>query len=212
MPAALDLSPDDIVVAARAMIAADGLGRFSMRRLASDLGVNPMTIYLRFENKNALLAAVADHALQGLELPAAEGPWHEQVVELAVALRDHLVADRDTLRMLDDASRLSIGVLDGVERGLELMLAAGFEGDHAVAAFRQVFWHAVGGALVAANFTVLPAATTDLVATFRATTDHPHVAGHADHFGPVDRDDLFRTTTHTLVAGLRPPDGQEESR
>jgi len=210
MPAALDLPPDRIVAAARGLIAADGLAAFSMRRLASDLGVNPMTIYLRFENKDALLAAVAEDALRGLELPPAVGPWHQQVVELAVALRDHLVADRETLRILGDASRLRMSVLDGIERGLELMLTAGFEADEAVAAFRQVFWHAVGAALVVSAFDDLPATTTDLVATLAAAPDHPHVARHAEHFGPVDRDDLFRATTQTLVAGLQPRAGQEE--
>ena len=49
----LELTPDRIVTVARSLIREHGLSGFSMRRLAAALDVNPMTIYLRFENKDA---------------------------------------------------------------------------------------------------------------------------------------------------------------
>lgn len=201
MAVALELTPDDVVTAARSLISTNGLDGFSMRKLAAALGVNPMTIYLRFENKDALLQAVAEASLAGLELPAATGSWIDQVVELAVAVRTHLIADRALLRLHNDPARLSTGLADAVERGLELMAAAGYDSVDAVAAFRQLFWHAVGSALVAASFDALPANRIDLRAAF-AATGRQHMAAHADHFGSVDADELFRTTTRNLAAGL----------
>ena len=59
----LELTPDRIVTVARSLIREHGLSGFSMRKLAAALDVNPMTIYLRFENKDALLDAVAQASL-----------------------------------------------------------------------------------------------------------------------------------------------------
>ncbi|NDH11368.1 MAG: TetR/AcrR family transcriptional regulator [Actinobacteria bacterium] len=59
----LDLTPDRIVTVARGLISEHGLSDFSMRKLAAALDVNPMTIYLRFDNKDALLDAVARASL-----------------------------------------------------------------------------------------------------------------------------------------------------
>ena len=196
------LRPEQVVAAARTLIGEVGLDAFSMRKLAAVLDVNPMTIYLRFENKDALLQAVAQDSLTGLRLPPVAGSWVDQAVELAVALKDHLVADRAMLRLHNDPSRLSAGVLGAVDRGLGLMAEAGYEDADAVEAFRQLFWHAVGAALVAGSFDSLPGSRTDLTDTFADLDEHPHVRAHAAHFGPVDADRLFRSTTRTLAAGL----------
>ena len=202
MAATETLTPDAVVAAARTLIGDVGLDRFSMRKLAAALDVNPMTIYLRFENKDALLQAVAQASLTGLELPPPAGSWVDQAVDLAVALRAHLVADRAMLRVHSDPSRLSAGVLGAVDRGLELMTDAGYRDAAAVQAFRQLFWHAVGGALVAGSFDGLPASRTDLTDSFADIEAHAHVRAHAPHFGPVDAERLFRSTTQTLAAGL----------
>ena len=63
----LNLTPDRIVTVARGLISEHGLSGFSMRKLAAALDVNPMTIYLRFENKDALLDAVAQASLAEFE-------------------------------------------------------------------------------------------------------------------------------------------------
>lgn len=201
VPASSALTPRHVAETARDLIGEIGLESFSMRKLAAVLDVNPMTIYLRFESKDALLQAVAEASLEGLELPAPAGPWLDQTVDLAVALRAHLVSDREMLRLHNDPTRLSAGVLGAIDRGLELMTEAGYRDAAAVEAFRQLFWHTVGGALVAVGFDRLPAASTDLAGTFAASDAH-HVRAHAEHFGPIDAEQLFRSTTRTLAAGL----------
>ena len=107
----LDLTPDRIVTVARGLISEHGLSDFSMRKLAAALDVNPMTIYLRFDNKDALLDAVARASLAEFKAPPADGTWSEQVRALAIGLRNHLIHDRETLRLLNDADRLSAGLL-----------------------------------------------------------------------------------------------------
>ena len=57
------LQPEEIVDVARRLISEHGLAWFSMRKLAAALGVNPMTVYLRFDSKDELLDAVARRGL-----------------------------------------------------------------------------------------------------------------------------------------------------
>ncbi|MEM8707821.1 MAG: TetR/AcrR family transcriptional regulator [Actinomycetota bacterium] len=207
MPA-LDLAPEQIVTVARALIAESGLDGFSMRKLAARLDVNPMTIYLRFENKDALLDAVAAASLAEFEAPSVHGTWADQVLALADGLRTHLIRDRDTLRLLGDGDRLTVGLLGATDRGLELMAELGGSPSETVERFRLLFWHVVGSALVAGSFTTLPGNRGRLDTAFADVgTDYPHVVTHAAHFGPVDRDDLFVHTTTLLIAGLQA--GQE---
>lgn len=200
---ALDLDQDRIVTVARHVIGEHGLDGFSMRKLAAALDVNPMTIYLRFENKDALLDAVAAASLAEFEAPTGDGPWAEQVLDLAIGLRDHLVADRETLRLLGDGDRLTAGLLGTLDRGLELMSRIRSTPDETVEAFRILFWHVVGSALVAGSFPTMPGSQGALPDAFAAQGGaHPHLAAHAGHFGPVDADQLFIRTTRLLVAGL----------
>ncbi|MDG1367265.1 MAG: helix-turn-helix domain containing protein [Acidimicrobiales bacterium] len=196
------LSPEQVVSAARRLITAGGLDAFSMRKLAAVLDVNPMTIYLRFESKDVLLQAVAQASLTGLRLPPPSGSWIDQVVDLAAAIKDHLVADRAMLRVHSDPARLSAGVLGAVDRGLGLMAEVGYEGAHAVESFRQLFWSAVGAALVDGTFDSLPGSRSDLTEALAAVDDHPHIHDHATHFGPVDANRLFRSTARSLAVGL----------
>ncbi len=199
----LDLTPDRIVTVARGLISEHGLSDFSMRKLAAALDVNPMTIYLRFDNKDALLDAVARASLAEFKAPPADGTWSEQVRALAIGLRNHLIHDRETLRLLNDADRLSAGLLGTLDRGLELMSAITSTGEDTVAAFRVLFWHVVGSALVSAAFDDFPGSRSHIgdILTGAGTT-HTHLAAHAVHFGRVDGGELFLRSTDLLIAGL----------
>ena len=200
----LNLTPEHIVMVARSLISEHGLSGFSMRKLAAALDVNPMTIYLRFENKDALLDAVAQASLAEFEAPPASGTWSDQVRALAIGLRNHLIHDRETLRLLNDADRVSAGLLGTLDRGLELMDAVSSTPEDTVAAFRVLFWHVVGSALVSGTFDDFPGSRTDLNGILaRSGTTHTHLAAHAPHFGRVDGDELFLRSIDLLINGLR---------
>jgi len=65
-----------VVDAALVVIDEDGLDALTMRRLAHDLGVEPVTIYRQLPNKEAILAGVAEKLWRELAPPdpvAAEG-------------------------------------------------------------------------------------------------------------------------------------------
>ena len=93
---------EGIVDAALELLDAFGLPDLSMRRLATHLGVQPSALYWHVENKQSLLAAVADRIV-GEAAPATG------VRETARALRDALLSRRDGAEVVVSTAALSLG-------------------------------------------------------------------------------------------------------
>ncbi|MFT4234016.1 MAG: TetR family transcriptional regulator [Microbacterium sp.] len=89
---------ESIITAALAILDAQGLADLTMRRLAEALGVRASALYWHFENKQALLAAVADRIVA--EAASANS---------ARALRDALLAHRDGAEVVLSTQALSLG-------------------------------------------------------------------------------------------------------
>ena len=81
------LSRDAILDRALAVADTEGLDAVSVRRLARELGVTPMALYWHFEGKEALLHALGDRLLSGLDLAVDQrAGWPEQLRALVVSL------------------------------------------------------------------------------------------------------------------------------
>src|SRR3954465_8795884 len=86
------LSRDTVVGAALTMIDSDGLEAVTMPKLAQRLGVGTMSLYRHVEDKEDLVAAVAERVMSGIRVP--DGPaddWEGRVVGYLRALRDAAV-------------------------------------------------------------------------------------------------------------------------
>ncbi|WP_328776267.1 TetR/AcrR family transcriptional regulator [Streptomyces goshikiensis] len=75
------LDRERITAATVRLLDAEGLGRFSMRRLAAELGVTAMSLYWYVDTKHDLLELALDRALGELALPAAPDPKPESPPE-----------------------------------------------------------------------------------------------------------------------------------
>jgi TetR/AcrR family tetracycline transcriptional repressor len=194
------LHPDEVVDAALAVVDDDGVEALTMRRLADRLGVNPMTLYLRFENKDALLAAMVARRLAGVRPPSAAGSIEDRLVAWSASVREQLVGVGDLLPALRPDDHLSSAMLEGSESGLALLAEAGLAGAASVAAFRSLFWQAVG---FAALGTSLRAHAPALLGDAALSVDtHPHLHAAAPHLDDFDPVDLVERTTRALVRGL----------
>ncbi|AQZ64476.1 hypothetical protein BKM31_26140 [[Actinomadura] parvosata subsp. kistnae] len=106
------LTLEEISTTALRLMDEGGVAGLSMRKLAAELDVNPMSLYHHVDNKEALLRVICSTAAQRLELPPDDGsPWQDQLRALAVAyhrnamehpalwshLHDHpeIIQDRD---------------------------------------------------------------------------------------------------------------------
>ncbi|WP_424212660.1 TetR/AcrR family transcriptional regulator [Streptomyces sp. BI20] len=83
LPTGLDR--ERITVRAVGLLDAEGLSRFSMRRLAAELGVTAMSLYWYVDTKHDLLELALDRALGEVRLPPepAGADWSERLRELA---------------------------------------------------------------------------------------------------------------------------------
>jgi len=209
------LTADEVVVAAGALIDDGGVDALSMRRIADRLGVNPMTLYSRFANRDDLVAAVVAERLKSaiapavpsvLATPAADGDQAvEPLVAFARSVRDALVGLGPLLAELQGSPRVAESVLVLTDRGLAATCAAGLDGVDAVSAFRSLFWHAVGFAVLQPQLWAHAPALLDGVEI--DPTEFPVLARLAPELGQFDGDELFDTTTRALVAGLIGPAG-----
>jgi AcrR family transcriptional regulator len=82
------LSREIILASALKIVDADGVTGLSMRKLAADLGVNPMSLYHHVRNKAALLEGLTAMVTAGAsEVAVGDGTWQQQLHQLAYAFR-----------------------------------------------------------------------------------------------------------------------------
>jgi AcrR family transcriptional regulator len=82
-----DLSRDEILGVASAMIERDGVDAFTMRGLAEALNRSTMATYRHVNNKEELLEAAADAALARVVLPDnSDASWNDRFHDLAMAV------------------------------------------------------------------------------------------------------------------------------
>jgi AcrR family transcriptional regulator len=82
------LDRNAILDAAFDMLSRVGEQGFSVRKLGSRIGVDPMTVLHHFRSKDELLRAIADRALATVALPHPSGDWRADLRNVAGAYRD----------------------------------------------------------------------------------------------------------------------------
>lgn len=88
-PAGLDR--ERIIAASVRLLDAEGLAKFSMRRLAAELNVTAMSVYWYVDTKDDLLELALDSVFDELEVPDESADWRERLRAMAVAYRALLV-------------------------------------------------------------------------------------------------------------------------
>src|ERR1700733_5834845 len=84
------LSKARVLAAAVALADDAGLGAFSMRGLAQELGVVPMALYKHVANKDELLDGMVDIVFSEIELPSADLDWRSAMRNRAISTRNAL--------------------------------------------------------------------------------------------------------------------------
>jgi AcrR family transcriptional regulator len=84
------LTRERILSTALSMVDEEGIEALSMRRLARELGVDPMAIYHHLPNKRALLSGLIEEVLSEMRMPEPGelGSWRERVRAWARAFRE----------------------------------------------------------------------------------------------------------------------------
>lgn len=140
------LTRDQVVATAWRLLDADGLEAFTIRRLAAELEVAPMTVYGYFADKDAILDAVLEAGSGELHIPTGPGPWRKQLRALFVELHRALAAHPFVVQLRERRSIMGPGVLRFTEAGLQILQGAGFSLEEAARAFRSLFVYTFGHA------------------------------------------------------------------
>lgn len=183
------LSRERILEAAGRVVAKDGLESLSMRRLAQELDVWPMSVYRHFRDKEELLDALVESAAAQVELPAAGGDW------------------RHRMRVLLEGARVALGGLPTLgplrlsEAGLAILRDAGFSAAEAASAWR-VLWSYAAGFAVPDEEAVRELRSA--IAGLREE-DHPALAWAGDALvNTLAGDEEFARGLERLMDGLAP--------
>lgn len=121
----------DVVDAALALLDEYGLPDLTMRRLASDLGVQASALYWHFANKQLLLAAVADRIVDSATsgAPITDDPrdWPTDLIAEAHATRDALLAYRDGAELVSSTLALGLGATGPTARLAAIIRVGGLD-------------------------------------------------------------------------------------
>ncbi|MFJ8108340.1 TetR/AcrR family transcriptional regulator C-terminal domain-containing protein [Streptomyces sp. NPDC096132] len=84
----LGLTREKVIAAAVVMIDRDGPDAFSLRKLATELDIENMSLYNHVPNKEALLDGVAEAILARIDFPdLGDGTWQDRIRAHAAAFR-----------------------------------------------------------------------------------------------------------------------------
>lgn len=138
----------DVVAHAHDLLDTHGLGALTMRRLGSELGVQPSAIYHHFANKQSLLAAVAEEVLRRGRRPrrAAPDDWPARVREVCAELRDAMLACTDGADVVATVWAFGMGVHAPASELEEVLRGAGLDDDLAVVGSRTLLHYVFGHA------------------------------------------------------------------
>ncbi len=122
------LTRDYILRFALQIIDSDGLGALTMRRLGSDLGVDPMAIYRHVRNKGALLDGVTElvwsQALAPQSIDTSES-WDTGLFTAMCRLREVLLDHPNVLSLVSTHPLVTTPQLTLIEQCLAALEAAG---------------------------------------------------------------------------------------
>lgn len=95
------LTKEKVLRTAMAMADESGAGVPSMRKLAERLGVEAMTLYHHFRNKEVILDHMVDAVFAEIELPSGEADWKDAMRGRAASMREALVRHRWAIGLMD---------------------------------------------------------------------------------------------------------------
>jgi AcrR family transcriptional regulator len=134
------LSRDDLIAATVDLVAREGVGRVSMRRIASILGVSATALYYHCKDKRELLDLTAEAIVRQMRLEHRPDDWREELRLLLLKEQEVLRSHPGIGRFLFDR-RGSAAALCWMDIFLDVLLRAGFSGEEAVRAFSHIVTH-----------------------------------------------------------------------
>lgn len=127
-----------------------GLEALTLRKIATELGVQPPALYWYFKSKQELLDAMASAVLADTIrdfTPDEDASWDEWAHLSGVRLRQMLLSHRDGAKVFSGTYLTDTSLYASMERALRRFTDTGFSLRDAVDAWMTIYCYAVGFAI-----------------------------------------------------------------
>src|SRR6478609_7485021 len=104
----------------------EGIDALSMRNLASELGVEAMSLYHHVKNKEEILLGLADLAAAEIDVPVIGGDWRTQMRRRATSAHALLMRHRWATKLFVSQPNVGPAMLRYVNATLGCLVEAGF--------------------------------------------------------------------------------------
>ena len=141
------LSRERVIDVAARLLEHVGLEQLTMRRIAVELGVDPMSLYNYVDNREALLDGIALRFLENLDEVQPTGELRTDLRALANAFRRAASTRPQAATLLLTRELGSMASLTSTDAALGVLRRAGLSPEQSVRGFRAVFAFLVGTVL-----------------------------------------------------------------
>lgn len=205
------LSRDRVLEAAVAVADAGGIGGLTIRSLAQELGVKPMSVYYHVANKEEILDGIVDHVFSQIDLPSAGGDWRAEMRKRAESARRVLRRHSWAIGLMESRTSPGPATLRHHNAVLGTLRAAGFSVEMTAHAYALLDSYIYGFAIQEAS---LPFEGPDSVAQVSeaimarfASGEYPHMVEMATEYtnqGGYDFGNEFEFGLTLILDGLSP--------
>jgi AcrR family transcriptional regulator len=185
------LSRERVLSGALAVADAGGLEALTIRSLAQELGVKPMSVYHHVAGKSEILDGIVDLVFGEIELPEINGDWRTEMRRRARSARRVLARHPWAIALLQSRTNPGPATLRHHDAVIGTLRAADFSVEMVAHAFALIDSYVYGFAL---SESALPINGPEPIADVAAAM-FPH--GHADLYPHL----IEFTTEHILKPG-----------
>ena len=141
------LSRERVLRAAVAVADAGGISGLTIRSLAQEVGVKPMSVYHHVANKDAILDGIVDIVFSEIELPSAEGEWQAEIRKRASSARHVLTRHPWAIGLLETRTSPGWATLRHHDANIGVLRGAGFSVEMTAHAYALIDSYVYGFAL-----------------------------------------------------------------
>ena len=180
------LSRDRVLRGAVAVADAGGIAALTIRSLATELGVKPMSVYHHVANKDEILDGIVDIVFSEIELPEPGGDWREEMRRRAASAREALRRHPWAIGLLESRTNPGPATLKHHDAVIGALRDAGFSVVMTAHAYALIDAYVYGFALSEASLPIngsetVPEVAEQMMERF-SPTDYPHLVEFtADH-------------------------------
>ena len=145
------LTRERLLAGAIAVADQEGIESLTMRRLAKELGVEPMSLYHHMANKEEILDGIVDEVFSEIDLPSETDDWREAMRRRAISARFVLGRHPWATALMDSRTTPGPATLSHHNAVIGTLRTAGFSVEMAAHAFSVLDSYIYGFALQEVN-------------------------------------------------------------